>query len=98
MKASEANKISCQNNLGPFCSFTQDVYKFIEEQARSGISNTFIVVPEESLYSIKKELRENGYNVFSTDLKKTKHNATLYKEKYKEYVDLYELEIEWQGK
>ena len=95
MKASEANKISSEHSLGPFCLKVKDIYRFIKSQAITGIQNAFFVVPEECLYEIKTELKKQGYQVYSRNLRDNNSVSIHYFKKYSDYDDLYEIEVEW---
>jgi hypothetical protein len=95
MKSSEAYKITSDNSLGMVCDTCDKIYGIIKEQAKSGLTNTFVVVLEKNLYNFKKELKENGYSVYSREIKRDEPQGLDYFNKCAEDENIYELEIEW---
>ena len=99
MKASDLRKLTNENSLGPVCISTVEVYSYLKSQAKAGLQNTFIIVPENKIYEIKKDLRDKGYRVYSNNALNSDHitqqELALYKTKNTTNADLYEIEIEW---
>lgn len=95
MKALEMNKLTQKNCLGPLCSNIKEVYEYLITQAKAGLQNTFILVSEKNLYDIKKDLKDNNYNVYSTHVRNSEHITVGQLTEYGSEEDLYEVEIEW---
>ncbi len=96
LTAEEAKQISITHQGDPFCISLGHLYEEIKTQSYTGTSNCYITVPEEKLHEFKKDLEDNKFRVFSSQLQRKDYTIlnNIFS-RYPAYPDLYQLEIEW---